>query len=306
MSNSTDTFQKVTDQIIATIETGNAGEWTKPWTTVIAGNGLGTNAKTGNAYQGFNQLVLMVTTAAHGYSANVWATYKQWQSLGGQVRKGQHGTQLVKWGITYRCTECDHKGPKPCTRKGHQPTKSMWASAFTVFNVDQQDGYELERPELPELTEPERLEMVETFIAGTGAQIVHRLQNRAYYDRRADEITLPERGQFETAHGYYGTALHELTHWTGASHRLDRVKGQVFGDAAYAGEELVAELGATFLAAHFGIEVEPHAEHAAYLASWLEQIKADPRSLYRAAKAAQDATEYLLETALEEAGEEAA
>lgn len=300
MSKTDTIFAKITDSLVDTIQTGNAGSWNKPWTTVIAGSGLGINAHTKKAYQGMNQLVLMIETATNDYSANVWATYKQFQALGGQVRKGETGTKLVKWGKSYRCNDCDHKGRSKCSTKGHKSTASLWASEFTVFNVDQQDGFSIERPAAT-LTEPERLEAVEAFLADTGANIRHQLGDRAYYDRIADQITLPERAQFDTPQGYYGTALHELTHWTGAKTRLDRVKGRVFGDAAYAGEELVAELGATFLAASFGVELEPHPEHAAYLASWLTSLKADPRALYRAAKDAQAAFDYLLDlTTVEE------
>jgi antirestriction protein ArdC len=298
------TIANITDRLVETIESGNHGTWTKPWTTTIAGSGLGINALTGKGYQGMNQLVLMVTTAAADYSANVWATYKQWQTLGGQVRKGETGTQLVKWGITYFCQDCDHKGRTECKRQGHRPATNLWASPFTVFNVDQQDGYVLEVPEV-EISEIERMDQVDAFIAATGATIHHRLGDRAYFDRQADHIVLPALEQFETCAGYYGTVLHELTHWAGHSTRLDRIKGRVFGDEAYAGEELVAELGATFLAARFGVEVEPHEEHAAYLASWLRSLKADPRALYRAAKDAQVATEYLLAAAGEEAAPEA-
>jgi antirestriction protein ArdC len=290
-----DIFEKVTGQIIHTIETGNEGAWTKPWQSVIAGGGLGINAQTGQAYKGMNQLVLMVETAANGYRLNVWATYKQFQALGGQVRKGEAGTLLVKWGKTYRCDSCQFKGRVPCQRAGHTSSVSMWASPFYVFNVEQQDGFEVELPELGD--EPTRLANVEAFITGTGARIIHSAGDSAFYSRTTDDITLPLREQFDTPAGYYGTALHELTHWAGGSQRLDRAKGARFGDDTYAAEELVAELGGAFLAATFGVEVEPHIEHAAYLGSWLKVLKADSRALYRAAKAAQDAVEYLVDLA---------
>jgi antirestriction protein ArdC len=290
-----DIFQKVTDQIVHTIETGAEGTWTKPWQSVIAGGGIGINAQTRQAYKGMNQLILMVETAGSGYELNVWATYKQWTALGGQVRKGEHGTLLVKWGKTYHCDACSFKGRVPCQIAGHTSQVSMWASPFYVFNVAQQDGVTFELPELGD--EPTRLANVEAFVVGTGAAIFHQAGDEASYSPLTDSITLPLREQFSSPAGYYGTALHELTHWAGGSKRLARTKGVRFGDDEYAAEELVAELGSTFLAATFGIEVEPHADHAAYLASWLKVLKADSRALYRAAKAAQDSVEYLTELA---------
>jgi antirestriction protein ArdC len=297
-------FEGIVLKLISTIESGNHGEWTKPWTTLMGANGLGINAKTEKAYRGFNQFILLMTTAMEGYGQNVWATYKQYQALGGQVRKGETGVQLVKWGRTYSCDECDHKGKYPCGTPDHESSVRMWASPFTVFNIAQQDGFEIELPDLG--TGPERIEAVEKFIAGTGAEITWVAQNRAYYNRLDDKITLPLVEQFDSPQGYYGTALHELTHWTGAEHRLDRPKGKVFGDESYAGEELVAELGSTFLSARFGVETDPHPEHANYLASWLKALKEDPRALYRAAAAAQQAVEFLLNGEFEDAGVEEA
>jgi antirestriction protein ArdC len=290
-------FTKITDRLVETIETSNHGAWTKPWTTVIAASGIGKNASTEKAYQGFNQFILMVTAASEGYAFPLWATYKQWVGLGAQVRKGETGTTLVKWGVTYRCSGCDHKGPRPCTLSGHIPEEHWWASAFTVFNYAQQDGYEVELPNLGD--EPTRLANVEAMVVASGAKIIHQVSNQAFYRPDTDQITLPERVQFATPEGYYGTALHELTHWTGHKSRLDRTTGSRFGDNAYAAEELVAELGATFLASHFGIEkVEPHMDHAAYLGSWLKVMKSDPKALYTTAKLAQSASEFLLGFAL--------
>jgi antirestriction protein ArdC len=148
----------------------------------------------------------------------------------------------------------------------------MWASAFRVFNIDQQEGFEIEIPDLGD--EPTRLKRVEEFIEATGADIRYVAQDSAHFDRNTDQITLPLREQFDDGRAFYGTALHELTHWTGP--RLDRVNGKRFGDDAYAVEELIAELGATFLAAHFKVEVDPHIEHVNYLASWLKVLKNSP------------------------------
>jgi antirestriction protein ArdC len=79
------------------------------------------------------------------------------------------------------------------------------------------------------------------------------------------------------AEAYYSTKLHELTHWTGIESRCNRQFGKRFGDDAYAVEELVAELGATFLCADLGITAAPRADHAPYLDSWLRVLKADKK-----------------------------
>ena len=93
--------------------------------------------------------------------------------------------------------------------------------------------------------------------------------------------------------GYYATLVHELTHWTGPKHRLDRDFGKRFGDAAYAAEELVAEIGSAFLSAELGITQGTRADHAQYLAQWLKLLKDDSRAIFTAAAKASEAVAYL-------------
>lgn len=285
-------LEQITNKIIAQIETG-AGKWSKPWTSVLVEGGLGINAKTNAAYQGFNQIILMATAAEMDYVNPLWATYKQWNELGGQVQKGEKGTMLVKWGFNYRCQGCDYKGKVSCPKEGHISSTVWWASPFIVFNVAQTD-YPYEKPE--PLPEPERHAAAERVIEESGADITYRPSNGAYYSPLADQITLPERSQFSTPEGFYGTALHELGHWTGHESRLNRQQRNRFGDNAYAAEELIAELTAAFIAVKVGITPEPHIDHASYLKSWLTVLKADPRNLYVTARDAQAAADFLLKT----------
>ena len=84
-----------------------------------------------------------------------------------------------------------------------------------------------------------------------------------------------------------------MTHWTGHADREGRTFGKRFGDDAYAVEELVAEIGATFVCAALGIEQEVRDDHAAYLASWLKILKADSKAIFQAAAKAQAAVNFL-------------
>lgn len=289
-------IEGLVDKIVRTMGNGNTGRWEKPWTQVLGAQSMPTNATTHQAYKGFNVLVLWAVGADADYRHQLWATYKQWASVGGQVRKGEHGTQLVKWGVTYTCDGDGHKphrGGRHCPTPEHLNRRHMWASTFTVFNIEQQDGVDLPEIKVPETT-VERLAHAEEFVANLGADIREQLSNQAYYRPGEDYVVVPALAQFETQQGYYGTLFHELTHWTGHKSRLDRDASGFFGSGSYATEELVAELGATYLASHFGIEVEPHIQHARYLDSWLQALKEDPMALYRAARDASAAAEYLL------------
>lgn len=171
----------------------------------------------------------------------------------------------------------------------------------TVFNIHQVTGYAAPASP-PPLTLPADpwapLEPVEDFIASTGADIRHG-GDQAFFHRVNDYIQMPERASFvgtETStplEAYYGVLFHELTHWTGASSRLDRTFGQRFGDHTYAAEELVAELGSAFISAELNLTPAPRADHAQYLARWLQLLKADRRAIFVAAARASEAVRYL-------------
>ncbi len=136
------------------------------------------------------------------------------------------------------------------------------------------------------------------FIDALGADIRFG-GNRAFYNKKEDFISLPCSKDFRATksstatENYYSTLFHETTHWSGASHRLDRTKGKIFGDDAYAFEELFAELGSAMLCASIGISSQTRADHAQYIDNWLEVLKSDNRFIFKAASQAQKAVDYL-------------
>ncbi len=144
----------------------------------------------------------------------------------------------------------------------------------------------------------ERISNADAFLTYTGANIRYG-GNRAFYRRDEDFIALPSSEAFidtptSTAQeNFYSTALHELTHWSGAPHRLDRTKGKQFGDKECAFEELVAELGAAMLCASLGIVNDPRPDHAHYINNWLHALASDPKYIFLAASQAQKAADYL-------------
>ena len=120
--------------------------------------------------------------------------------------------------------------------------------------------------------------------------------DNAFYNRRSDSIHLPPKDAFKDASGYYGTALHELAHWTGHPSRLNRATlsdSYRFGDLNYAKEELRAELASVFMAAELGVPHDP-ANHAAYVGSWIKALRDDRNEIFRAAHEASSATDLVL------------
>ncbi len=165
-----------------------------------------------------------------------------------------------------------------------------------MFNAEQCDGLpaQLAAP-LPPETEPQpevgRSETVERFTARLGADIVHG-SNQACYALHTDRISMPPFPAFVTADSYYSTLLHELVHWTRHPSRLDCGR-KSWGDAGYAREELVAKLGSALLCADLGVGLNERADHASYIASWLQVLKGDKRAIFQAAALAERATDYL-------------
>jgi len=278
-------YQAVTDRIVEAIEAG-AGEFVMPWHQVAAGIGRPTNAATGKRYQGTNVVALWAEGSLSKFTSGFWATYRQWQALGTQVIRGQRSATIV----FYKPLKGAEDGEED------RPGGRLVARASRVFNANQVEGWEapgLERPDLAET-----LPSAEAFVTATGAWISHGCDH-ARYNSREDCIELPDRDRFigsptsTPTESYYATVLHELTHWSGAPHRLAREFGKRFGDQAYAVEELVAELGAAFLCADLRITNEPRPDHAAYVAHWLSVLEADRRALFLAARLASEAAAFL-------------
>jgi len=279
-----DIYARITNQIIDQLEAG-VRPWTQPWT---GGHPVTRPLRyDGTPYSGINILLLWSESSSRGFASPTWMTFRQAMALGAHVRKGEKGSTVVYANQIVR-TETDHAGEEIEQR-------IPFLKAYTVFNVEQIDDLPaVYRPAPLEPVNPdERLEAVERFFAGLGADIRHG-GSAAFYVPASDHVQMPPFECFETADDYYSTLGHEMTHWTRHPTRLDRDLGrQRFGDAGYAREELVAELGAAFLCADLGLALEPREDHAAYIANWLEVLKVDKRFIVSAASHAQKAVDHL-------------
>ena len=149
-------------------------------------------------------------------------------------------------------------------------------------------------PKEDRYTHEEVHEIAEAILAGSGAIIKHDQADRAFYSLRTDEIHLPPKEAFPAIADYYATALHELAHWTRHASRLNRERYGEFGSPEYAREELRAELTSAFLSQEFGLPSNI-ANHAAYLQSWMKELKEDKTELLHAASDAKQIVGYMKE-----------
>jgi len=273
----TDIYQQVTDRIIGQLESGTP-PWVKPWNSSARDEtwAMPFNMVSKKHYNGINLVLL----SGADYSSNAWLTYKQARQLGGNVRKGEHGTQIIFWKVFDRESKTDPE------KTEHIPM----LRSYTVFNAEQCDELELPPLRVPVPVTFEQNHGVERFLRHTGAEIKHG-GNRAYFSPELDYVQLPYREDFRSASDYYATALHELTHWTGHKSRLAREQSGFFGSGQYAEEELVAELGSAFLCAEHAIDGQ--LQHASYLDSWLAKLRKDKKFIFKASAQAQKAADYL-------------
>ena len=295
-----DFYRRVADKLVGRIQEGTA-TWTQAWKP--GERTLPYNVKTGKPYRGGNSVWLANTGEERGYSDARWGTYRQVKDLGGQVRRGERGCAILFWQFEARRLARDRDGRPVLDEKGNpvyekHTLRSPRVYTYTVFNADQCNG-------LPARTQRrsaetwDRHEEAEQVFRKAGAVVEHSGDNRAFYDLQRDRIILPYREQFPSAPTYYQTALHELGHWTGHPDRLNRetlTKGLEHGFASrmYAREELRAEISSMITADRLKLGHDP-SRHADYVGSWVEALQDDPREIYRAAKDAQDISDYLLD-----------
>jgi antirestriction protein ArdC len=290
-----DLYATVSARIVAELERG-AAPWIKPWSATPGAN-TPANAVSNRPYSGCNVVLLWMAQAA-GYRAPRFLTFKQALELGGNVRKGEHGTKVY----FVKQLQVHDKGADDETATRLVPM----LREYTVFNVEQCENL----PDSVSTGKPMRVRnpdardgLADDFLRSTGAD-VREGHGEACYIPSRDFISMPAFAGFKNADSFYNVAFHELTHWSGHKSRLDRDLKNRFGSKSYAAEELVAELGAAFLCAEFSFDGD--VRNAGYIGNWIELLKADKRAFFTACSQASKAADYLRGLALAEPAERAA
>jgi antirestriction protein ArdC len=283
--------EAVAEKLIRLLREGTA-PWQKGWQAGEPGALLPMNPMTGKRYQGINAIQLM----SQGHADPRWLTYKQAAAMGAQVSKGERGTPIQYWKFSEAHDKTDTLGNPVRDAEGRRVKEDQTLERprvfmAIVFNAAQIDGLAPMPPQ--QAAEWPCLDRAEQLLRSSGATLVHAAQNRAFYQPVTDRIHLPHRTQFATAAAYYATALHELGHWTGHPSRLNRDLSHPFGSAGYAREELRAEIASMILGSELGLGHDP-AQHASYVASWIQVLRKDPLEIFRAAADAEKIQRFVL------------
>lgn len=267
-------YAVITDRILEALARGVV-PWRKPWRTEAP-----KNLVSRREYRGVNVLLLQ----SQPFESPFWLTFNQARELGGTVKRGERGTPIVFWKVTDR-EESDGT-----------VSKGFLLRYFTVFNVHQTEG--VEAPRGVERASFNPIEACDEVIGSyfIPPSVVHG-GSQACYVPSKDEVRMPPKESFASPEEYYSTLFHELCHSTGAAHRLAR-KGVVdaarFASHDYSFEELIAECGSAFLAAHAGISPATLENSAAYIASWAKKLRSEPRWIIEAASQASKAADLIL------------
>lgn len=275
-------YEMVTNRIIEQLE-NNIIPWEKPWSGTIDG---AFNRISKKPYSILNQMLLKYD--------NEYASFKQWQDLGGHIRKGEKSEMVVFWKM-YPIKEKQDDGT--------EIIKTIPLLKYiNVFHISQVDGVEPLKQKITHDIEPidKAEKILNDYWNRENITIEHVKGDKAFYSPMFDKIQLPLFEQFKQSEEYYSTAFHESVHSTMKESRCNRQedrKGKVvsFSSEEYSKEELVAEIGSAQLMNIVGIETTKSFRNStAYIQSWLKVLRNDNKFIVSASSKAEKAVNYIL------------
>lgn len=312
------TYKVITDRILALLKEGGL-VWRKPWNEKVNGpTDLAHNYVTKYMYRAGNYYLNFLNESLGGleviidgkkkkvaYKHSIYFTFKQVTDLGGQINKGEKGWPVVYFKWLYKdlkanklVNEEDAVDNKGKIKPGYSKFPGLFY--YTVFNYDQCSGLKIKIDRAEKRTAKEKIESAEKIIDDMPDRPELKFGGaEAFYSPARDFVQMPKMSQFKVDQQYYSVFFHELIHSTGAAKRLDRDLTGKFGSKSYAFEELIAELGASFLCGQSGILYYTMKNSAAYIQSWTKaltkEMESDPKFFLRAASAAQRAADFILD-----------
>ena len=274
-------YEMVTERIINQLEQGII-PWQKPWTGVRNG---AYNRISKKSYSLINQLMLK--------HDGEYATFKQWESLGGHVRKGEKSEIVVFWKI-YEKEITNDNGEK-------EVQKIPLLRYYNVFHISQIEGIKPLKTPFNEIEPIESADkIIIDYVTRENIDFQETKSDKAFYSPSSDKVVVPLKEQYQNINEYYSTTFHELAHSTGHKTRLDRLENgtvAAFGSEIYSKEELVAEIGSATILNTLNIETsQTFKNSAAYIQNWLQVLKNDNKFIVSAASKAEKAVNFILGT----------
>lgn len=297
-------YQKVNDRLLELLKQGTT-PWLMPWKIVPAQNPV-----TGTIYSGKNMLILN----AASYSSSYWLTYNETREIAKSrgtieirmneydeeeeyfkladihVKKGEHSWPVV----FYKMIEKEHEGG--------DSTFHPILRGYDVFNLDQiENGHTLfpdPAVQLPEFTPIQEAEnILEKFKQNVNVPIEYVGQRACYIPSR-HVINLPNKTHFESEEEFYCTLFHEAIH--SVQHLIEKEVNTNFGSKEYAFNELIAQIGSSYLAKECHLDPSTMKNSASYIKGWIPKenwydiMKGDNSIFIRASGKASKFVNYIL------------
>ena len=290
--------QAMLDVLMTSIE-NNPARWERGWVSLSV---MPINGVTHKRYNGVNALFLYAVAEKYGFKDPRWVTFHQAKELGANIKAGAKASEVFFWSRYDKKTkkQFDERTLDGMTEEEKREYLAENVKPvlkfYQVFNAEQCDKFpEYTKQEMSDEERQHQNALIETVIKNSEAPVHYDGGSQAYYSPSSDSIHLPTIESFKSMNSYYATALHEIGHSTGHPSRLNRDFSGDFGSENYAIEELRAELSSVFMQAELGIDLSGAeiANHGAYLKSWLEVVKNDPKTFYSAANDAGKSANYL-------------
>lgn len=310
-------YDMITNKMLDLISAANKGDYKRAWKE--EGYTVPYNFISKKAYRGVN--AFMLAPFFELLDNPYYLTFKQVKDLGGSVKKGSHGHEVVYFSTfdkKYTDAEIERinsvveniDGAKS-VEKGDSRT-NFFLKYYNVFNgadiegIDfDLDNFKLAGKLIPDTDidgkDNQKFELAEAIVENypSPKPPIYFQGSKAFYSPGKDSVTVPKMTAFESSQSFYRTLLHELSHSTGHESRLKRDFSGQFGSKEYAFEELIAEFGAVFLSAQAGIMFYTNKNHAGYLKGWndvlVPQLENDNKFLMKAASQAQKLADFVLQ-----------
>jgi len=261
--NKTEIYKKLTNDILGILEKGNLPSWRSNCSC-----GLPHNHFTGHIYQGLNFLFLTLNPQL----STSYFTFLQAKQNNLKIKKGSKGNLIIFYKLI---NKIDSDDVFPYMKFSY------------VFNLSALEDFEEKK-----LT----LEQPQNFLNKIFENHIINFEKNAAakpcYIPALDLVSVPTLQEYNNEEGYFCSVFHELIHWTGARNRLNRFDTVSDDFKIYAFEELVAELGASFLCGLCGINNIN--DISCYLDGWIKNASLDFSFIPRASILAQKAVNFLL------------
>lgn len=270
--------QIITEKIIQELE-NNSVPWSPQYSKFGQEN---VNFISKKPYQGINRLLLWMA----GFQNPYFLTFKQANQLGGKIKKGEKASMVIFFKFYERIKDNLEIENIPVVRY------------YNVFNITQTEGidYQKELDTYKTYNIKDCEDIIKDF---EGCPDIKHNEQQAYYSPDFDYINMPQKNTFFKPESYYHTLFHELIHSTGHEKRLNRFKNQKdklnSSLEKYSLEELVAEIGSTFLSKHSNISEKDYWENSvSYIKGWIKHLRNNPKHIIYAAARAEKAKNYIL------------